>query len=56
MSSQSFNVSKTMPIACGLVPPFDAVNLKKGDMSQLINWIHGTGSSIYIQWVPDEMT
>lgn len=35
---------------------FDPASLESGDMSQLNNWVNGTGSSIYVQWVPDEMT
>ena len=47
-------LSNTIPVAGGLVPAFDAVKLNNGDLRQLINWVHGTGSSIYVQWVPDE--
>uniref|UniRef100_A0A6C0I066 Uncharacterized protein n=1 Tax=viral metagenome TaxID=1070528 RepID=A0A6C0I066_9ZZZZ len=35
---------------------FDAELLLNGDYSQLKNWQHGKGNSIYISWVPDEMT
>ena len=55
MSSQSFNVSNALPIAGGIVPPFEPIKLNNGDLSQLDNWVHGAGSSIYVQWVPDEL-
>ena len=35
---------------------FEPEALKYGDMQQLTNWLYGTGSSIYVQWIPDEMT
>jgi hypothetical protein len=36
-------------------PQFNPELLLEEDYSQLQNWEHGKGSSIYVSWVPDEM-
>ena len=45
-----------LPIALGLSKNFDPEALKSGDITQLNNWRSGENPSIYIKWVPDELT
>jgi len=53
----TMSISRTITIAPGLQQPvFNPSALKAGDMNQLHNWMYGEGSSVYVQWVPDELT
>ena len=50
----STQMQRTIDIQSNL--RFDPKALENGDTTQLNNWAKGPGSSIYIQWIPDEMT
>ena len=43
-----------------VIERFDASVFKNADeagqQQQLINWVKGEGASVYVQWVPDELT